>query len=228
MHEISAPEIPSLFKPQTSRHAHDFLYGYPHFSIGLTWEDPDWVESTDSSVRLAVIARIEEHDFGFARRLFLAACDLTGAFWGELNHTGVTERVTFSGLNQHRCCLPLFGTMNYLGEDYTAFVGREALARAPFTKVESWAKGTLTYIDAGNAADFKAQQTRICAQLGGEAVFDDWRLDRSPCFSSREHHVARYRSALPPIEFKVTSKGLRKRVVPASRHIKTDRTNGCT
>ncbi len=228
LHEISAAQIPSLFQPENNRNTRDFLYGHPHFNVGLTWEDPDWVEATDSSVRLAVIVRIAEDDWEFARRLFLAACDLTGAFWGELNDTRVTERVTFSGLNQHMCCLPAFGTVNYLGEDYTAFLGREALAQAPFTKVETWRKGTLTHIDARSTADFKAQQTRICAQLGGEAVFDDWRLHRSPSFSSRENHVGRYRSALPSLEFTITAKGLRKRVVPASSQAKTDRINGST
>jgi hypothetical protein len=181
------------------------------FSVEITWEDSDWVEFSKCATRLKVMTRIGEDDFAFAEDRFQLLCELTGAFWGELNHIPVTGTVTFSGPNQHACCLPLFGSMNYLGDDYTAFLGPKALEQAGFSRVQGTQNGVLTYLQAADPASFAEQQARIREQLGGDKVFHDWRPDKGPRFVSREHHVGRYSASLPPMEFTITAKGLKKR-----------------
>lgn len=212
LQEVSLANVPSFFKPETSHNAFDFLVGKPEVCVGIRWEDPDWVELTELSSRLEVILRIQQDDFILAQQLFLLVCEITGAFWGELNQTAITAKVTFSGLNQHKSCLPLFGTMNYLGEDYTAFLGK-GLEQAGFSRVRPWGKGVLTYIESGERTEFAEQQSRIRSKLGGDLVFDDWPADRGPCFVSRQHHVGRYRASLAPMEIRVTAKGLKKRLI---------------
>ena len=211
LHEIPLAEVPCLFKPETSRNAHDFLFGDPRLSMNVRWEDPDFVEATDSSHRIAVMVRMQDDTWDFARQQFLLLCKLTGVFWGELNETAVTGKTTFSGPNQHMCCLPLFGSMNFLGPDYSAYLGPTAIGDAGFTQVESFSDGILTRICTETSESFAERQRIIRDHLGGDRVFKDWRPDNRPQFVTRERQVVRYRSELPPTEFSITAHGLKKR-----------------
>lgn len=211
LRKISMAEVSGLFKPEASRNAHDFLFGNPHLTVSVRWEDSDFVEATDSSHRVAVLARMQYDTWDFTQQQFLLLCKQTGAFWGELNETAITEKITFSGPNQHMCCLPLFGSMNFLGPDYSAHLGTKAIGQAGFTKVESFLDGILTRIEAQTPASFAERQRTIRDHLGGDRVFKDWRPGNQPHFATRECHVVRYRSKLPPTEFTITSRGLKKR-----------------
>lgn len=211
LHEIPLAEVPGLFKPDTSRNAHDFLFGDPRLIMNVRWEDSDFVEAMDSADRVAVMIKLQDDTWDCARRQFLLLCKLTGAFWGELNETAITNKITFSGPNQHRFCLPLFGSMNFLGPDYTAYLGLRAISQAGFAQVESCSDGVLTRIEAQTPESFADCQRAICHQLGGDRVFKDWRPDNLPQFVTRERHVVRYRSELPPTEFTITAPGLKKR-----------------
>ena len=218
LRDISLSEVPALFKPEISRHCHNFLFGEPQLRLGITWEDSDWVDKTDCSERLAIIVSIEEDDIAFAKQQFLLLCELTSPFWAELNNKEITRKVTFSGPKQHMCCLPLFGRMNYLGSDYVSFLGKDSIVDAGFDSVEPCHKGLLTTINADTPEAFTTKQTDIRGNLGGDSVFGDWRQHTVPHFETREQHVSKYRDLLPPMEFTVTPKGLKKKVISPPRH----------
>ncbi len=211
LQEIPLEAVHRLFKPETSRNAHDFLFGDPRLSMNVRWEDSNFVEAMDSSYRVAVMVRLQDDAWDFAQQQFLLLCKLTGAFWGELNETAITRKTTFSGPNQHMCCLPLFGSMNFLGSDYVAYLGPTAIGDAGFTQIESFYDGILTHIGTETSESFTERQKIVRDRLGGDHVFKDWRPDNSPQFVTRERHVGRYRSELPPTEFSITAGGLKKR-----------------
>ena len=209
--EIRVSEVPNLFRPEVGRNTHEFLFGDPPVSLRIYWEDSDFVEATDSSHRLTAMLRMQDTEWDVAREQLLLLCQLTGAVGAELNETPVTGFVTFSGLNQHRASLPRFGSLNYLGPDYTTYLGLRRIRHAAFTQVEPWHDGVLTTIRVDTADAFRERQRSVECELGGEPVFKDWRPDNAPTFASREQHVGRFRSQLP-MEFSITATGLKKRL----------------
>lgn len=227
LHDIKFSEVPALFRPDVYRNSHEFLFGAPMIRLEITWEDSDWVETTAdlsqmspfnrgticSPVRLQVMGSIPEDDFSFAKAQFILLLDLTSAFWGELNVTTMTDRITFVGSHAHQYYMPKLGTMNYLGADYVDFLGRENLSAAGFSWIEPHGEGILTAILVKSRAEFSDTQNSVCATLGGAAVFEDWCSCSKPVFRTLQHHVLKHASTLPPMEFRVTEKGLKKRVL---------------
>ncbi len=211
--DIEYADIPALFRPDVSKNSHNFLFGDPLVSISVTWEDPDWVETVSSLNRMTVMGRMATGSLLTAETEFLHWIDGTSAFWGELNVTAITGSLTFSGLNQHLLCMPKFGTVNFLGPDYVRFLGEDNLATAGFASIEPHGDGLVTRIAADCQHEFSAVQNSICEKLGGDRIFKKWGSDDKPKFEGMYQHVLRHRASVPPMEFRVTARGLKKRPI---------------
>lgn len=117
----------------------------------------------------------KEYDRDKALDIFKNAVVHFKMFWGEINYTPTTEKLTFRQFYGHYYVAPWPALVNYYGPEYIRlFGGRKKLKAVGFDSVTNFHKGVLASLESCQTPEqFKARQKEVQENLGQERFFEE-------------------------------------------------------